>query len=172
MILDPPPYLRVNSADCSLGVVVIAESQRGLRAIFLGDKLSSVILDLKKHFPTSTIIHDEIKLKNKTNIVCQHIDNPRIKFDFLLDLQGSCFQLQVWNSIMSVPIGKTATYKEIAKKIDRPKAIRAVARACANNMLALVIPCHRVVGYDGSLCGYRWGIHRKKILIEREKNLL
>lgn len=167
----PSYYLKVSAGECSLGFILLAQSPTGLRSIFIGDNLHSLLKELKIYFPSAIILKDQNTISDKTNLVCRYADNPKDDLDLKLDLQGTPFQLRVWQAIKDIPAGETRSYKDIAKKVQHPKAMRAVAQVCANNMHALAIPCHRVIRYDGRLGGYRWGIHRKEILLNREKTL-
>jgi AraC family transcriptional regulator of adaptative response/methylated-DNA-[protein]-cysteine methyltransferase len=154
--------------QCSLGFVLIARAERGVCAVLLGDDPESVTTELEKRFaPTSLLRRDE-ELAEYLSQVVGLIEVPGRPLDLLLDLRGSTFQQRVWQALREIPAGTTTTYSEVASRIGAPKAVRAVARACATNPLALLVPCHRVIGKDGDLSGYRWGMERKRMLLERE----
>ena len=154
--------------QCSLGFVLIARAERGVCAVLLGDDPESVTSELEKRFaPTSLLRRDE-ELAECLSQVVGLIEAPGRPLDLLLDLRGSTFQRRVWQALREIPVGTTTTYSEVASRIGAPKAVRAVARACATNPLALLVPCHRVIGKNGGLTGYRWGVERKRMLLERE----
>ncbi|MBA3581981.1 MAG: methylated-DNA--[protein]-cysteine S-methyltransferase [Gammaproteobacteria bacterium] len=152
----------------ALGLILVAQSNQGICAIALGDNAESLIDALQTRFSKLDIIADDNKLKNVISHIANWIDKPVADLEFALDLRGTPFQQQVWRALRNIPLGKTATYTDIANQINMPKAARAVALACAANPVALAIPCHRVVRQDGNLSGYRWGIERKKALLKKE----
>lgn len=160
--------IRFAIGECSLGSVLVAATEKGVCAIFLGDKPDKLLVDLQDCFPRSTLIGADEKFEKLISIVVGYIDSPGINPGLPLDIQGTAFQRQVWNALEKIPSGKTTSYSDLAKKIGKPGAARAVANACAKNKLAVVIPCHRVIKNDGSLSGYRWGIERKSKLLEFE----
>lgn len=146
----------------SLGHVLIARSEQGICAIALGDDTGALTRELKNRFPKATQ-HDA-----DNAAIVRFIENPHREFSETLDIRGTAFQQRVWQELQRIPAGETATYTQIAQRIDAPKAVRAVAGACAANTLAVAIPCHRVVKSDGALSGYRWGVERKRALLDRE----
>ncbi|MBS4168652.1 methylated-DNA--[protein]-cysteine S-methyltransferase [Parachlamydia sp. AcF125] len=153
--------------NCCLGLLLVAESQTGLCAVLIGDEADFLKTELTIRFPNTFVVQKD-KIASLT-LVTQLIEKEADYFHFPLDERGSPFQKTVWQAIREIPPGKTVSYTELAKKIGSPKAIRAVAGACAANSLAIVTPCHRVVRSDGSLAGYRWGIERKRTLLEIEQ---
>lgn len=154
---------------CSLGAVLVAHSEQGLCAVFLADDREQLIIELKQTYPNINIINDTVYLAELITEVITLIENPAHTFSYNLDMQGTSFQQHVWATLQSVPVGNTISYRELAQRIGKPKAIRAVANACGANQIALLIPCHRVVRTDGNVSGYRWGQNRKRTLIELEK---
>jgi AraC family transcriptional regulator of adaptative response/methylated-DNA-[protein]-cysteine methyltransferase len=155
-------------ADCSLGSILVAASGRGVCAIFLGDDPEALLRDLEGRFPKAKLIGGDRQFETLAAKVIAFVEAPRPSFDLPLDIRGTAFQHRVWQALRAIPVGATASYAEIADRIGRPKAVRAVARACGANPIAVGIPCHRVVRTDGSLSGYRWGIARKRTLLGRE----
>ncbi|MBN6350592.1 bifunctional DNA-binding transcriptional regulator/O6-methylguanine-DNA methyltransferase Ada [Providencia alcalifaciens] len=155
-------------AACSLGTVLVAQSPIGVCAILLGDDPEQLLRDLQDKFPKADLIGDDDKFEKVIAKVLGFIEAPEIGFDLPLDIRGTAFQQRVWHALRDIPAGKTVSYSEIAEKIGQPKAVRAVASACAANILAVAIPCHRVVRNNGDLSGYRWGIDRKQALLLKE----
>jgi AraC family transcriptional regulator of adaptative response/methylated-DNA-[protein]-cysteine methyltransferase len=137
-------------------------------AILLGSDPAQLARDLQDQFPRAHLIGNEKRFEALVAKVVGFVEHPAIGLDLPLDIRGTAFQQRVWNVLREIPFGRTASYKEIARKIGRPKSVRAVAKACAANSLAVAIPCHRVVRTDGSLSGYRWGVERKRALLDRE----
>lgn len=154
---------------CPLGYILIAMTERGLCAIFLDDDPDFLVTELKNRFPAAKLNQANKEHEHLVSRVINLIETPGPCSDLPLDLQGSQFAQKVWRALQKVPVGSTASYKDIANKIGQPKSSRAVARACATNKLAVVIPCHRIVKSDGSLSGYRWGVARKRQLLTNEK---
>jgi len=152
----------------SLGAILVAATARGLCMITLGDDASSLLGEFQDTFPHATLVGGDAAFESWVARVVGMIEAPAQNLDLPLDLRGTAFQARVWQALSRIPPGTTASYAEIAKLIGAPRATRAVARACASNRLAVAIPCHRVVRQDGSLSGYRWGIERKRALLERE----
>lgn len=150
-----------------VGAALVATTDRGLCAVRLGSSRDALERELVRDFPNATIRFDAKRLKPFLEAVRNRVDRVS-ELDVATDLQGSAFQAQVWEELRRIPSGETRSYAEIARAIGKPSAVRAVARACATNPVALVIPCHRVVGSDGSLTGYRWGVKRKRDLLELE----
>ncbi len=153
---------------CSLGSILVARSDKGVCAILIGDDPEALVRDLQDRFPRARLIGGDGDFETLVARVVGFVEAPRIGLDLPLDVRGTAFQQRVWRALREVPAGKTVTYADIARKIGRPGSVRAVAGACAANALAVAIPCHRVVRTDGSLSGYRWGIERKRALIDRE----
>ena len=153
---------------CSLGSILVAQSERGVCAILLGDEPHALTLDLHHCFPHAVIANNNAECTRLIARVIRFVDTPQIGLDLPLDVHGTAFQQRVWQALREINVGSTASYSEIARPIGQPEAARAVAHACASNMLAVAIPCHRVVRNDGGISGYRWGVERKRTLLERE----
>jgi AraC family transcriptional regulator of adaptative response/methylated-DNA-[protein]-cysteine methyltransferase len=160
--------IRFALGQCSLGAILVAQSERGVCAILLGDDPEALLRDLQDQFPRAELIGGDRDFERLVARVVGFIEAPGIGLDLPLDVRGTAFQQRVWEALREIPPGTTASYAEIARCIGRPQSVRAVARACASNRLAVAIPCHRVVRSDGGLSGYRWGVARKQALLERE----
>lgn len=160
--------IRFAIGECSLGSILVAQSQRGICAILLGDDPQTLLDDLQGRFPQASLIGGDDEFEQVVARVVGFVEAPRIGLDLPLDIRGTAFQQRVWQALRKIPPGSTASYTEIAKLIGAPTAMRAVASACAANALAVAIPCHRVVRNDGGLSGYRWGVARKRMLLDRE----
>ena len=154
--------------ECSLGSILVSATGKGVCAILLGDDPDALVRELQDRFPKARLIGGDKEFKQVVAKIVGVVETPEPGFDLPLDVQGTAFQRRVWQALREIPIGLTASYKEIADRIGASKAVRAVARACASNAVAVVIPCHRVVRVDGALSGYRWGVERKRVLLERE----
>ena len=152
---------------CSLGWVLAASSEIGVCAIFFHDRPNLLVAELQKKFPHARLVADGEDHLSPLTEVTQFLELGTERLDLPLDLGGTAFQQRVWLTLRDIPAGSTASYTDVAKRIDSPRAIRAVAAACAANAIAVAIPCHRVVGRDGRLSGYRWGLDRKRFLLER-----
>lgn len=163
---DTDIYFAIGKA--SLGSILVAQSQKGVCSILIGDDPEALVKELQDQFPKANLIGDEEGYQELVAKVVGLIETPGTGLDLPLDIRGTVFQQRVWNALQEIPPGSTATYTDIAKKIGMPKAVRAVAQACGANSLAVAIPCHRVIRNDGSLSGYRWGVDRKRALLERE----
>jgi AraC family transcriptional regulator of adaptative response/methylated-DNA-[protein]-cysteine methyltransferase len=155
--------------QCSLGEVLVAASAKGVCAIFLGDDPNKLVEHLQDQFPNADLVGGDRDFERVVAQVIGMIEKPRVRSRLPLDVRGTAFQQKVWQALRRIPPGRTASYAEIARRIRMPKAVRAVARACAANAIAVAIPCHRVVRTDGSLSGYRWGVERKRALLKREE---
>jgi len=153
---------------CSLGSILVAATDRGICAILLGDDPEVLVRDLQDRFPKAGLVGGDPEFERWVATVIGFVEAPGRGLDLPLDIRGTAFQRRVWQALAEIPAGSTATYTEIAGRIGAPRAVRAVAGACAANRLAVAIPCHRVVRSDGSVSGYRWGIERKRALLERE----
>jgi AraC family transcriptional regulator of adaptative response/methylated-DNA-[protein]-cysteine methyltransferase len=164
----PNSEIKFTIGESSLGLVLVAASDKGVCAIFFGNDAESLTRDLEKQFPRARLIGGDHTFEKLAAAVIGFVENPRAPFDLPLDIRGTAFQHRVWDALRRIPAGTTASYAEIAKAIGAPKAVRAVARACASNRIAVAIPCHRVIGSDGSLTGYRGGIERKRALLAKE----
>jgi AraC family transcriptional regulator, regulatory protein of adaptative response / methylated-DNA-[protein]-cysteine methyltransferase len=160
--------IRYTVAASPLGTLLVAATDRGVCRISLGDAAASLERDLRHEFPASTIRRDAGRLAAWVQRILRHLEGRAPHLDLPLDIRATAFQQRVWAELRKIPYGSTRSYRAVARAIGRPRASRAVARACATNPVALAIPCHRVVRDDGSLGGYRWGIARKRALLERE----
>ena len=160
--------IRFALGECSLGSILVASSDCGVCAITLGDDPELLIRDLQDRFPKANLIGGDGAFEQLVARVVGFIEAPAIGLDLPLDVRGTAFQQRVWQALREIPAGSTASYTDIANRIGSPKAVRAVAQACAANPMAVAIPCHRVVRNDGALSGYRWGVERKRALLERE----
>jgi len=160
--------IRFALGECSLGSILVAATEKGVCAILLGDEPAALLRDLEDRFPKAELIGGDRDFEQLVAKVVGFVEAPALGLDLPLDVRGTAFQQRVWETLRAIPAGATASYTEIAKRIGRPKAVRAVAQACAANAIAVAIPCHRVVRNDGALAGYRWGIARKRALLARE----
>jgi len=161
--------IRFATEECSLGWVIVASTDRGLCWIALGDAEAELEAGLGREFPEASIAPDS-SLKEKMKAVLEQVGEVHTQpSDLPLDLRGTAFQLRVWKALQQIPVGETRSYGELAAEMGNPAATRAVARACAMNRVALLVPCHRVIGSSGSLTGYRWGIERKRRLLDAER---
>ena len=154
--------------QCSLGAILVAASARGVCAILLGDDPEALARDLQDRFPRAELVGGEAGFERWMAQVIGFVDAPQLGLDLPLDVRGTAFQQRVWEALRRVPAGETISYTELARRIGAPRAVRAVAGACAANALAVAIPCHRVVRSDGGLSGYRWGVERKRALLDKE----
>jgi AraC family transcriptional regulator of adaptative response/methylated-DNA-[protein]-cysteine methyltransferase len=155
--------------ECSLGSILVAQSDRGVCAILMGDDPDALARELQHRFPRANLIGGDAAFEQLVARVVGFIEAPALGLDLPLDVRGTAFQVRVWQALREIPVGTTASYAEIATRIGAPRAVRAVAQACGANHLAVAIPCHRVVRSDGGLSGYRWGVERKRELLHREK---
>src|ERR1700694_3659299 len=160
--------IRFAVGKCSLGSILVAQSDRGICALFLGDDPDSLVRDLQDQFPKANLIGGDAVFERLVAKVIGFVEAPALGLDLPLDVRGTAFQQRVWQSLRKIPAGSTASYAEVAKLIGSPNSVRAVAQACGANALAVAIPCHRVVRNDGGLSGYRWGVERKRVLLEKE----
>lgn len=151
-----------------LGWVLVAATDRGVCSVTLGENPARLQEELRKKFPHGELQGTDPAFAQVAAKVLAFIESPRAGCDLPLDVQGSAFQQRVWMELRKIPAGTTMSYRELAARIGSPKAVRAVATACAANPVAVVVPCHRVVRSDGNLAGYRWGLERKRALLERE----
>jgi len=157
------------TGTCSLGTVLVAATGRGVCAILLGDDPAALIDDLRARFPRAHFTTGDTAFADTVERVVRFVEAPRIGLDLPLDIRGTAFQQRVWQALRAIPAGSRTSYSEIAGRIGAPRAVRAVAQACAANTLAVAVPCHRVVRNDGALSGYRWGVDRKRALLKREE---
>jgi AraC family transcriptional regulator of adaptative response/methylated-DNA-[protein]-cysteine methyltransferase len=154
--------------ETALGRLLVAATNKGVCSVMLGDSDESLKKDLSDEFSAAEIRRDEKRLRPWVDAIVENLKNKSPNINLPLDIRATAFQRQVWQQLRAIPYGETHSYSDVAKAIGQQKAVRAVARACATNPVALVIPCHRVIREDKSLGGYRWGLERKKKLLERE----
>jgi AraC family transcriptional regulator of adaptative response/methylated-DNA-[protein]-cysteine methyltransferase len=162
--------IRYAMLETSLGKLLIATTARGICSIRFGESDTALLRELKRDFQAAKIVHDDAGLQAVGEQVRRLLEASTATVDIPLDIQGTAFQQKVWEILRRIPRGETRSYSEIAQSIGQPKAVRAVANACASNPVALVVPCHRVVQKNGSLAGYRWGVKRKAALLEQERS--
>jgi AraC family transcriptional regulator of adaptative response/methylated-DNA-[protein]-cysteine methyltransferase len=160
--------IRFAIGECSLGAILVAATARGICAIFLGDDPHALAEELQDRFPQAQLTGGDKQFEKLVAKVVGLVEAPKIGLDLPLDVRGTAFQQRVWKALLKIPVGQTASYAEIAKKIGMPKSVRAVASACGANKISVAIPCHRVVRTDGGISGYRWGVERKRALLKRE----
>jgi AraC family transcriptional regulator of adaptative response/methylated-DNA-[protein]-cysteine methyltransferase len=160
--------IRFAVAACSLGALLVAATDKGICSILLGDDPDALVRDLQDRFPKAELIGAEPEFEATVAQVVAFVEAPRIGLDLPLDVRGTAFQQRVWQALRSIPAGRTVGYAALAAQLGMPQGARAVAGACAANPVAVAIPCHRVVRNDGAISGYRWGVERKKALLERE----
>lgn len=158
--------------DSSLGLVLVAQSDKGIVAVLLGNDHDELRRELHTRFPFAKITHSDGAIDDLTAAVVSVVESPARGFDAMLDMRGSDFQRDVWRALRDIPAGSTVSYTDIANRIGRPRSVRAVAQACAANPIAVIVPCHRVVRRDGQLSGYRWGVERKRALLAREASVI
>lgn len=160
--------IRFAIGQCSLGAILVAASKRGVCAILMGDDPDALARDLQNRFPHAIMVGRDAEFEQLVAKLVGFVEAPGVGLDLPLDVRGTAFQQRVWQALQKIPAGETVSYTDIAQRIGAPKAVRAVAGACATNALAVAIPCHRVVRIDGGLSGYRWGVERKRALLDRE----
>jgi len=160
--------INYTTARCSLGRLLVAGTERGICAVKLGDSDTALEADLFNEYPAAVIHRSDSGLRESVQHLLDYLEGMRPHLDLSLDIQATAFRWQVWEALRGIPYGKTSSYSNISNSMGRPKAVRAVARACATNPVALVIPCHRVIREDQSFGGYRWGLERKKALLAKE----
>jgi AraC family transcriptional regulator of adaptative response/methylated-DNA-[protein]-cysteine methyltransferase len=153
--------------ECVLGEVLVARSAVGVCAILIGSKAEDLKSDLALRFPDSKLIANQLQLRDDLSKVVRFLKTPSEGIDLALDIRGTPFQHRVWDALRAIPVGTTVTYAELARRIGGPRWARAVARALAANPIALAIPCHRVIRSNGTLSGYRWGVERKQMLLDK-----
>jgi AraC family transcriptional regulator, regulatory protein of adaptative response / methylated-DNA-[protein]-cysteine methyltransferase len=161
--------IRATFADCPFGRLLVGATDKGVCFLGFAEPDEALMGELRHRFPRARIVADDAGLKDTVRAVLSFIEEPKRALELPLDLRGTAFQRRVWRTLCQIPAGGTRTYGEVARMIAAPKSVRAVARCCAANPVALAVPCHRVIGQDGDLTGYRWGIPRKKALLERER---
>jgi len=161
--------IRFAVGECSLGAILVAATAKGVCAIEFGNDPEMLVRALQDRFPRAQLLGGDKAFERLVAEVVGFVEAPGRGLDLPLDIRGTAFQQQVWKAIRDIPAGSTASYRDLAKRIGAPKAVRAVAQACGANAIAVAIPCHRVVRTDGSTSGYRWGVERKRALLDREK---
>jgi AraC family transcriptional regulator of adaptative response/methylated-DNA-[protein]-cysteine methyltransferase len=162
--------IRFAVGECSLGSILVAATEKGVCAILLGRDPDALVRQLQDRFVKAELIGGDAEFEKLVAKVIGFVEQPRLGLELPLDVQGTAFQQRVWRALRDIGVGNTASYGDIAARIGQPKSTRAVARACAANMIAVAIPCHRVIRTDGGLSGYRWGVQRKRALLERERS--
>jgi AraC family transcriptional regulator, regulatory protein of adaptative response / methylated-DNA-[protein]-cysteine methyltransferase len=163
--------IRAAVRSCALGLVLVAATERGICTIEFGDDVAELMQRLNARFPHSNVLKEDAQFEAWLAKLLAYIKVPEKALDLPLDVRGTVFQQQVWKALQDIPLGQTASYSQVAQRIGKPKAVRAVATACASNVLAVAIPCHRVVRGNGELSGYRWGVERKQSLLNAEAGL-
>jgi AraC family transcriptional regulator of adaptative response/methylated-DNA-[protein]-cysteine methyltransferase len=164
--------IRFAVGQSSLGAILVAQSRRGICAILLGDDPDRLVRDLQDQFPKARLIGGDDGFEQLIAQVVGFVEDPALGLNLPLDVRGTAFQERVWTALREIPPGMVVSYAQVAERIGSPKAVRAVAQACGANHIAVAIPCHRVVRRDGDISGYRWGVERKRDLLEREGSLL
>jgi len=162
--------IRAAFADCPFGRLLVGATDKGVCFIGFAEPDDALLGDLRRRFPQAEVTLDDATLAGTVKAVLAFLEEPKQALDLPLDLRGTAFQQRVWQTLCRIPVGETRTYAQLATMAGNPKAIRAVARSCATNPVSLAVPCHRVVGSDGDLTGYRWGVPRKRALLERERS--
>lgn len=160
--------IRFAVGQTTLGAILVASSGKGVAAILLGDDPDVLVRDLQDRFPKARLVGADPDYEARIAQVVGLVETPGVGLDLPLDVRGTAFQQRVWQALREIPVGTTVSYAEVARRIGAPRAMRAVAGACAANNLAIAIPCHRVVRNDGTLSGYAWGVERKRVLLDRE----
>jgi AraC family transcriptional regulator of adaptative response/methylated-DNA-[protein]-cysteine methyltransferase len=161
--------IQYTTAKSTLGEVLVAATERGVSAVYLGDTTPKLVSELREEYPRGELSVAKGAFKQWVDEIVARVDGNAPKRELPLDLQATAFQRRVWQELQRIPRGTTRSYSQIAEAIGNPRAVRAVARACATNPVSIVVPCHRVVRTDGNLAGYRWGLRRKEQLLERER---
>jgi len=156
-------------AKSVLGKVLVAATDRGVSAVYLGDAEAKLVQELKDEYPRAELVPADDSFERWVKEIVQRVEGKPPRIELPLDLQATAFQRRVWQELQRIPAGTTRTYSQVARALGNPKAVRAVARACATNPVSIVVPCHRVIREDGNLAGYRWGLSRKEQLLAQEK---
>lgn len=165
---NPADLIEYGTDGCDLGKVLLARSKTGVCAILLGANQDETEQSLAAIFPTSLLVPNKVHVRDDLAKVVQFIASPKGDLDLELDVRGTPFQHRVWNALRTVKSGRPVTFAQLACRVPGPKSLRAIAQACSENPIALAIPCHRVMGNSGSTFGYRWGVERKRALVNRE----
>jgi AraC family transcriptional regulator of adaptative response/methylated-DNA-[protein]-cysteine methyltransferase len=158
------------TAGCAVGILLVAATERGLCAVRFGNSSPQLEEDLREEFHAADIIRDDGRLREAVALILAAVNGGKSVIELPLDIKATAFQRRVWDALRRIPSGETRSYADVAAQIGEPKAVRAVARACAGNPVAMVIPCHRVVRKNGDLAGYRWGAERKQKLLRQERD--
>lgn len=161
--------IRTAFADCPFGRLLVGATDKGVCFIGFAEPDDALMGDLRQRFPRAAVVADDAALAETVRAVLAFLEEPRHALDLPLDLRGTAFQQRVWRTLCMIPPGETRTYAQLASMVGNPAAVRAVARSCATNPVSLAVPCHRVIGSDGGLTGYRWGVPRKRELLQRER---
>ena len=156
-------------AKSGLGKVLVAATERGVSAVYLGDAEAGLLKELREEYPRAEISAAADSFEKWVGEIVARVEGKPPRVELPLDLQATAFQRRVWQELQRIPRGTTRTYTQVAKALGKPNAVRAVARACATNPVSIVVPCHRVIREDGSLAGYRWGLSRKEQLLATER---
>jgi AraC family transcriptional regulator of adaptative response/methylated-DNA-[protein]-cysteine methyltransferase len=156
-------------AKSPLGKVLVAATERGVSAVYLGDAENAMVAELRQEYPRAEIAPAADSFQRWVREIVQRTEGKEPRMELPLDLQATAFQRRVWQELQRIPRGRTRTYSQVAQSLGQPKAVRAVARACATNPVSIVVPCHRVIREDGTLAGYRWGLSRKEQLLAQER---
>jgi len=157
-------------AKSPLGKILVAATKRGVSAVYLGDDESQLVSELREEYPRAEVAPASNGFERWVREVLSRVEGRPPHFELPLDLQATAFQRRVWKELQRIPLGRTRTYSQVARSLGKPKAVRAVARACASNPVSIVVPCHRVIREDGALAGYRWGLSRKEQLLASERS--
>lgn len=165
----PSTVIEFSTTETAFATILLARNTKGVCTILLGETPTELYADLQQRLPNAALSKNDQALAPYLKQVTDFLDAPLTPLDFPLDIQGSDFQKSVWAVLQSIPVGQTLSYSDVAARLHKPKAVRAVANACAANPLALVIPCHRIVRADGEISGYRWGVERKRVLLAKEQ---
>lgn len=163
--------IRSALADCPFGRLLVGATEKGVCFIGFGEPDDALMDDLRRRFPKAAVATDDAALAGTIRAVVDFLREPKQALDLPLDLRGTAFQQRVWRTLCTIPAGETRSYAQLAEMAGNPRAVRAVARSCATNPVSLAVPCHRVIGSDGGLAGYRWGVERKRTLLQREGKL-
>jgi AraC family transcriptional regulator, regulatory protein of adaptative response / methylated-DNA-[protein]-cysteine methyltransferase len=161
--------IRTAFADCPFGRLLVGATDKGVCFIGFAEPDEALLGDLHQRFPRASVVADDAALADAVHAVLDFLEEPKQSLDLPLDLRGTAFQQRVWRTLCRIPAGETRTYGELAAMVGDPRAVRAVARSCARNPVSLAVPCHRIIGSDGNLTGYRWGVPRKRALLEKER---
>jgi AraC family transcriptional regulator of adaptative response/methylated-DNA-[protein]-cysteine methyltransferase len=162
-------HIGYSVVGCTLGRLLVAATARGICAVYLGDDDDELADELRAEYPAAEVARDDAVLGRWAEVLVRHLKGEEPRLDLPLDVRATAFQWRVWEELRRIPQGETRTYSEIAARLGKPKAQRAVGRACATNPVSVVVPCHRAVREDGGLGGYRWGLERKEALLARER---